>query len=125
MNHFVKTIYKRQLFLLILICPLLLSQKIERNLGLEKWVFSQQGKSEFLPAKIPGTIHTNLYRNKKIEHPFLGDNEKNLQWIEDENWIYKTEFQISENELQQQNAELIFHGLDTYADVFLNGILII
>ena len=44
--------------------------------------------SEIFIAKVPGSIYTDLLRNKKIPDPFFGDNEKKLKWIEKENWIY-------------------------------------
>lgn len=97
------------------------SQVVQRDLSSEKWIFSQEGKIEFLSAKIPGTMHTDLFNNNKIPNPFFADNEKKLQWIENENWIYKTTFNISDDEFRHKNIDLIFNGLDTYADVFLNG----
>lgn len=97
------------------------SQVVQRDLSSEKWFISQEEKNEFLPAKIPGTVHTDLFSNNKIPDPFFGDNEKKLQWIENENWIYKTTFYIADDEFRHKNINLIFNGLDTYADVFLNG----
>ncbi len=71
-------------------------------------------------ATVPGVIHTDLFANKQIEDPFYRTNEKDLQWIDKEDWIYKTEFNISSEELAYVNTELSFEGLDTYADVYLN-----
>ncbi len=96
------------------------AQVVSRDLSKEKWTFSQQGKNDFLPAKVLGTVHTDLLQNKRIPDPFFGDNEKKLQWIEEENWVYKTNFNLSEKEFQNAHINLIFNGLDTFADVFLN-----
>uniref|UniRef100_UPI00404A221D glycosyl hydrolase 2 galactose-binding domain-containing protein n=1 Tax=Flavobacterium sp. TaxID=239 RepID=UPI00404A221D len=52
-------------------------------------------------------------------------NEKDLQWIENENWEYETNFFISNKEFTNQNIDLEFEGLDTYATVFLNGKVIL
>lgn len=102
--------------------PLLLwSQNSERNLSSENWKFRKKGDSNLLQAKVPGTVHTDLLANKLIPDPFLGTNEKQLQWIENEDWEYETKFTISESELKNQNIDLLFEGLDTYATVFLNG----
>ncbi|MGV9004598.1 beta-mannosidase [Flavobacterium sp.] len=98
-----------------------MSQNIQRSLNNEDWKFKQENKENWLPAKIPGTVHTDLLANKAIEDPFFGTNEKQLQWIENENWNYKTSFIISKSELKFKNIELEFKGLDTYATVFLNG----
>jgi beta-mannosidase len=101
------------------------SQNAERNLSSENWKFRKKGDSNLLQAKVPGTVHTDLLANKIISDPFLGTNEKQLQWIENEDWEYETKFFISESELKNQNIDLLFEGLDTYATVFLNGKLLL
>ena len=98
-----------------------LSQNTNRNLSSEKWNFKKTTDSNWLTAKVPGTIHNDLYANKVIPDPFFGTNEKQLQWIENENWEYQTTFSISETEIANQNVVLQFDGLDTFAEVFLNG----
>jgi beta-mannosidase len=109
-------------FLFILLFPMiLLSQNFERSLNQENWKFKQENKENWLPANVPGTVHTDLLANHIIENPFYGTNEKDLQWIENENWNYKTSFVISKSELKNKNIDLQFEGLDTYATVFLNG----
>ncbi len=80
---------------------------------------------EFLPAKVPGTVHTDLFENGLIPHPFVGNNEQKLQWISEKNWVYQTEFKLTKEQLKNQNINLVFEGLDTYAKVFLNGELIL
>ena len=104
---------------------ILLSQNIQRSLNNEDWKFKQENKQNWFAATIPGTVHTDLLANKVIENPFFGSNEKDLQWIENENWNYKTSFLISNSEINFKNIELEFNGLDTYASVFLNGKLIL
>ena len=63
--------------------------------------------------------------NKLIPDPFYGTNESKLQWIGKENWIYKTRFDVADNIFNKKHIELIFNGLDTYAEVRLNGRLIL
>ncbi|MFY8181200.1 MAG: beta-mannosidase [Flavobacterium sp.] len=109
-------------FLILMLLPLILwSQNSERNLNSENWSFKKISDSNWLPAKVPGTVHTDLYNNKIILNPFFGNNEKDLQWIENEIWEYQTSFKISKEELKNQNTILQFEGLDTYAEVFLNN----
>ncbi|UGS20769.1 beta-mannosidase [Flavobacterium cyclinae] len=87
----------------------------------ENWIFYKQNEAKKYKATIPGTVHTDLFQNQLISDPFFGANEKQLRWIENENWEYETYFMISEVELKNQNIDLEFDGLDTYATVFLNG----
>ena len=91
----------------------------------EKWSFHQSGENKIYPAKIPGVIHTDLLKNKLIDDPFVGNNEQELQWIENEDWVYSTQFQLNDQQLNSQHIELVFEGLDTYADVYLNNELIL
>jgi beta-mannosidase len=85
------------------------------------WQFRQVGTQVWYPATVPGTVHTDLLANGLIDDPFANDNEKKLQWIERKNWEYRCTFDVPENQFQHKNHELFFEGLDTYAEVFLNG----
>lgn len=109
-------------FLMVFCLPLLvLAQNSDRNLGKEHWIFRKKGDVKWLSASVPGTVHTDLFNNKVIPNPFYGTNEKQLQWIENEAWEYETSFVVSPSELKHKTVELQFDGLDTYAEVFLNG----
>jgi beta-mannosidase len=72
-------------------------------------------------ATVPGVVHTDLEHAGLIPDPFFGDNEKRLQWIGLTDWEYTCDFNVSAASLRQQHAELVFEGLDTLADVQLNG----
>ncbi|WP_206610941.1 beta-mannosidase [Mariniphaga sediminis] len=85
------------------------------------WSFRQVGEDEWLPAKVPGTVHTDLMENGKIENPFYRLNEHDVQWIDKADWEYKTTFETDESVLLYDRVQLDFKGLDTYADVFVNG----
>ena len=114
-----------QIIFLIGICLNISSQNSQRNLSSQKWNFKKKSDTNWLPASIPGTVHTDLFQNKIIPDPFLGSNEKQLQWIENEDWEYQTTFSISQEELNNENCILQFDGLDTYSEVFLNNIKIL
>lgn len=47
-------------------------------------------------------------------------NERGLQWIDKEDWVYETCFTLAADMMRKENMELVFEGLDTYADVYLN-----
>ena len=85
------------------------------------WEFSQSGKAVWHPAIVPGTVHTDLLKNNLIPDPFYGCNEKDLQWIGRTDWVYRNAFHVDSNLLEKLNVNLVFEGLDTYGEVFLNG----
>ena len=91
----------------------------------EGWLFRESNSSDWFPASVPGTVHTDLYNNNLINDPFLGNNETDLQWIEDKDWEYKTTFTVDRELMGNDAVELEFDGLDTYADVYLNEQLIL
>ena len=89
------------------------------------WKFKQQNKDEWFPASIPGCVHTDLLDNNFIDDPFFRTNERKLQWIDKVNWEYHSQFQVTSAILNRKHHRLVFEGLDTYADVYLNGTKII
>ncbi|GMK37289.1 beta-mannosidase [Paenibacillus sp. CCS19] len=91
------------------------------SMNLENWEFKLKQEDRWLPAHVPGCIHTDLWENGVIPDPFYGTNERNLQWIDKEDWEYKSVFDIPEDLFLLPQLELVFDGLDTYADIWLNG----
>lgn len=89
------------------------------------WTFCQVGDTLWSDAKVPGTIHQDLLNHNRIPNPFYGMNEGAVQWVENEDWMYRTSFVVTEEQLNRDAAVLELDGLDTYADVFLNGALIL
>ena len=125
--------------LLFLLLPLLLLQGCKTNTrtGYERrYLNSQYGcvNNEWkvgLPdewplrphsATVPGNIHDDLLANKLIPDPFFGDNEKLVQWVSDSVWEYRVHFDKNCGHGKSfAHNELVFEGLDTYAEVYING----
>ncbi|CDO71388.1 Glycoside Hydrolase Family 2 protein [Trametes cinnabarina] len=96
------------------------------------WTFTQVGggevvkDGEWLPVQsFPTTVHVELLKLQRIPDPFVGLHEWNVQWIGEAEWVFKTRFPASEGEVDAQNVDLVFDGLDTFAAVELNGHLIL
>ncbi len=89
------------------------------------WKFKQEGETKWMPAIIPGTVHTDLLANNKIEDPFYRTNEHTLQWIDKKNWVYETSVNIDQKGMQNEHVALIFKGLDTYCDIYINDSLLL
>ena len=89
------------------------------------WKFREARLNNWYPATVPGVVHTDLMANKIIDDPFFRLNERGVQWIDKEDWIYETTVTPSADILKQDNIDLFFKGLDTYADVYLNDKLIL
>ena len=85
------------------------------------WEFRQAGKQEWSPAIVPGGVHTDLLALDRIPDPFVGDNEKTVQWVIGEDWEYRKKFTVDAEFLGQPQIWLVCDGLDTLAKVTLNG----
>ncbi|TKR33220.1 glycoside hydrolase family 2 protein [Luteimonas gilva] len=73
------------------------------------------------PAKVPGHVHTDLLTNRLIPDPYAGAPEAGLQWIGLARWEYETRFDVDAATLRRARVDLVFEGLDTFAEVGLNG----
>ena len=91
--------------------------RTELNQG---WKFRQYGLGEWLPAAVPGTVHTDLLANGQIPDPFYGSSQSDLQCIDNTDWEYCCTLDASEL-ASYDNVRLVFEGVDCYADIRLNG----
>jgi len=110
--------------------PLHAAEPSSRSLD-SGWQFRATGNPdvaavrEWHPAQVPGVVHTDLLRNGLIPEPFDRDNEFRLQWIGLTDWEYQTTFQADAATLSHDHVDLVFEGLDTFAEVYLNDQVIL
>jgi beta-mannosidase len=102
------------------------TQKIPLESG---WEFHEYNGAkpelaEWRSATVPGLIHTDLLDHKLIPDPFYRDNESKVQWVSDSEWEYRKTITADQGLLKHKHIDLVFDGLNTLADVSLNGKLI-
>jgi len=85
------------------------------------WTFRSSDSRTWLPARVPGCVHTDLHRAGKIPDPFWGSNERELGWIEEADWTYRCSFTAATALRDRERVELVAEGLDTFAVLTLNG----
>lgn len=89
------------------------------------WLFRKAGtQDKWMRASVPGSVHTDLQSNGLIADPYLSCNNLYLAWVDSADWEYLKSFNL-QNFSRHEVYELNFDGLDTYADVYLNGTLIL
>ncbi|MEW6509877.1 MAG: glycoside hydrolase family 2 protein [Bacteroidota bacterium] len=76
---------------------------------------------EWLPATVPGCVHTDLMANGVTPDPFYGMNELDVRWVESRQWVYRKKFHVPPTLLQHHAVTLVCEGLDTFADIRING----
>jgi beta-mannosidase len=97
------------------------TQILDRGWQFRQIAAGQKAEADWLPATVPGDVHLDLLANKKIPDPFYRDNESKLQWIQNESWEYRLNFDVTPALLARSNVDLVFDGLDAAAEVYLNG----
>lgn len=97
---------------------------VKQDLG-GKWKFKGHRDAQFREAIVPGTVHTDLLNLGEIPDPFIEQNERLVQWVDKEDWIYENVFDVDPETLNRENIILVFEGIDNYGDVFLNDSLIL
>ena len=85
------------------------------------WQLRDLQGSQWLPATVPGGTYTDLLAGRQIPDPFVGENEKQVQWVADRDWEYCHEFMVLPQVLEEDKVELVCTGLDTLAEITLNG----
>jgi beta-mannosidase len=86
-----------------------------------QWQFRQAGSNEWLAGQAPGSVQTDLLALGRIPDPFVGDNEKRVQWVAETDWEYCRTFIADPGLLAAERVLLVCDGLDTLSTVTLNG----
>ena len=87
----------------------------------ENWKMRRMGTEEWIPATVPGSVYGDLLQAGKMEDPFWKDNEDAALKLMDYDYEYHTEFECTKDLLACDEVILQFDGLDTIADIILNG----
>ena len=85
------------------------------------WTLTGDTLNINMQVDVPSVVQQSLYENGLIPHPYLGTVENQLLWISDHPWDYTLHFDADKELFEKENVELCFEGLDTYAEVSLNG----
>jgi beta-mannosidase len=96
-------------------------QEFDPGTGVAARAFAPEcDDSAWLPASVPGDVHTSLVAAGRIAPPFYHMNVEECQWVERREWWYRLTFPGPD--LAQTDRQILqFDGLDTFATVYLNG----
>ena len=117
---------KKLLPLLLLVFAFSACQQVEKpNIVVQSlnqgWTLTGDTLNINMQVDVPSVVQQSLYENGIIPHPYLGTVENQLLWISDHPWDYTLHFDADKELFEKENIELCFEGLDTYAEVSLNG----
>lgn len=85
------------------------------------WTIERADAGDALPAVVPGTVQQDLLRAGRIPDPAVDRNIEQVQWVGEQDWVYRYSLSIDDEILTHDHIDLVFKGLDTFAEVVLNG----
>lgn len=88
------------------------------------WRMRARDTNDWHEALVPGSVYADLLRDGSMEDPFYGENEQAAFNLLYQDYEYVRGFQLSKEQLEAPRALLRCRGLDTLAQVYLNGSLI-
>ena len=86
-----------------------------------QWKMKQVKEKEWHQGTVPGTVYTDLLTQGLIVDPYVGENEDEVRDLSYNDYLYEREFLISKEVLNNERNFLICKGIDTIADLFVNG----
>jgi beta-mannosidase len=89
-----------------------------------RWQFKSTEQTDWMDARVPGIVQSDLLRAGKIKDPFYRDNEFDAQWVEKKEWEYQRTFNVDPAFLDHENILLDCRGLDVICEVYLNDTLV-
>lgn len=86
-----------------------------------KWRMQKVGGTKSYTATIPGSVAVTLLSNRKIPDPYFADNEAKVLPVFDDDYVFRRDFEVDEGILTHDKVLLHCDGLDTLAEITLNG----
>lgn len=86
-----------------------------------QWKMRIVGEENWLAAFVPGSVYNDLIYHRRMEDPYYRDNELEALKIMEHDFEYYTCFEVAEAMLEEEEIILTFSGIDTVADIYLNG----
>lgn len=86
-----------------------------------QWKMKQVKEKEWHQGTVPGTVYTDLLTQGLIVDPYVGENEDEVRDLSYNDYLYEREFLISKEVLNNERNLLICKGIDTIADLLVNG----
>jgi beta-mannosidase len=85
------------------------------------WEFRRVGTAKWMRATVPGSNFSDLQKLGAIPDPKVADNELKVQWVVESAWEYRKTFNAGPGLLARDRVVLALDGLDTIAEILLNG----
>lgn len=88
------------------------------------WEMQREGENIWRSVAVPGSMYKDLLEHHEIEDPFYGENEPAARELSGYDYLYRRNFEVSGKTLENDRNVLVCEGIDTLADITLNGVKI-
>ena len=86
-----------------------------------QWELAEAGNDRSCEVQVPGSVLSGLYGAGKIEDPFYRTNEDVTRELFRKDYEFSRTFVAAEDILKEEKIILVCEGLDTLADIYING----
>ena len=86
-----------------------------------EWRMRIAGEDRWTTARVPGSVYQDMLAAGRMEDPFWRDNEDKALKLMENDFLYERLFHVPGSLLACRRIVLRMEGLDTLADVFVNG----
>ncbi|MUG88660.1 glycoside hydrolase family 2 protein [Paenibacillus timonensis] len=89
------------------------------------WRMKRLDQTEWSPGTVPGSVYYDLLNAGQMPDPYYRDQEYEVLELSKYDYEYERTFLVDESALDHDRVVLLCEGLDTLAEVYLNGIAIL
>ncbi|MDE6365674.1 MAG: glycoside hydrolase family 2 protein [Lachnospiraceae bacterium] len=86
-----------------------------------QWELRDADGESLCPVEVPGSVISGLYAAGKMEHPYYRENEYAARELFWKDYQFVRSFVVAEALLANREVTLVCEGLDTLAQIFVNG----
>ena len=96
----------------------------------ENWTMTVLGDNVYgvpqkpLETSVPGSVYSTLLSHGLMPDPYERDNELDALKLMDNDFVFETHFALGQEMLAAERLVLRFEGVDTLAEIFLNGTML-
>ena len=88
------------------------------------WNLESPGWEKPVKAQVPGSVLAEMLENGLAEDPYWRTNEYKVRELFRQDYSYSRSFTVPAQILEADEILLVFEGIDTVGDIYLNGELL-
>ena len=88
------------------------------------WQAHKSDEQNTLNVNVPGHVQYDMFQAGILPDPFVGKNCELWQDACNSDYIYSLKFNIPSDYFEEEKIELVFDGIDTISEIYLNGKLL-